>query len=146
MALLPVSLLSTVLSSNTDWMFFQATAFQKNFGDAQWVQSSPKWREALKTYTTTSSSGSNWREKITTRATTSAGLRFAPRSRAQVKAAVGLCIGLSPVGDCANGPQGPIGEWDVSDITDMHGLFVLAKSFNQGLTLSSLVVVFLYIF
>ena len=41
---------------------------------------------------------------------------------------------MSAVGDCSKGVHGPIGEWDVSRVTDMHGIFSGAKSFNQDLS------------
>ena len=42
-------------------------------------------------------------------------------------------LGLCPV-DCYNGPYGPIGEWDVSRITDMSGMFTRATSFNGDIS------------
>ena len=57
-----------------------------------------------------------------------------PKSREELKAAVDLCIKASPVGDCAQGPHGPIGEWDVSHVTDMSKLFEGAASFNSDIS------------
>ena len=58
-----------------------------------------------------------------------------PESRAELKAAVDSCIKIfSPVGDCANGPHGPIGEWDVSHVTDMSDLFSDAALFNSDIS------------
>ena len=58
-----------------------------------------------------------------------------PGSRAELKAAIDLCIGTySRVGDCAKGPHGPIGQWDVSAITDMSYLFEDAALFNSNIS------------
>merc|ERR1719174_853787 len=59
---------------------------------------------------------------------------FSPNSKKELKVAVNACIKLSPVGDCSNSPHGPIGDWDVSAITDMSGMFQLAPAFNQDLS------------
>ena len=48
---------------------------------------------------------------------------FKPRIKAELKGAVDACIKISPVGDCAYGSHGPIGDWDVSAVTDMHRMF-----------------------
>ena len=55
---------------------------------------------------------------------------FSPQSKAQLKSAVDAHIKLCPQGDCSNGPHGPIGEWDVSRVTDMSGMFSRARLFN----------------
>ena len=77
---------------------------------------------------------------------------FAPQSRNELKAAVGACIRLSPVGNCSAGPHGPIGsdmngmfydasvfnqdlsKWEVSAVTDMGTMFHGASAFNQDLS------------
>ena len=41
---------------------------------------------------------------------------------------------MSPSGDCAEGPHGLIGYWDVLDVTEMGRLFAYASSFNQDLS------------
>ena len=55
---------------------------------------------------------------------------FKPRDRTELGAAVVACIEISPVGDCANGPNGPIGDWDVSAVTEMSYIFDGSTSFN----------------
>merc|ERR1712032_1793678 len=45
----------------------------------------------------------------------------APKSKAQLQAAIVGCLKLSS--DCSKGPYGPIAYWDVSAVTDMNGLF-----------------------
>ena len=59
---------------------------------------------------------------------------FKPRNKAELKATVVACLGISPVGDCATGPHGPIGEWDVSSVTSMDGMFAFAPSFNGDIS------------
>ena len=59
---------------------------------------------------------------------------FKPISNDELKSAVDACLKLSAVGDCAEGPHGPIGDWDVSSVTDMHGLFFGATSFNADIS------------
>ena len=57
-----------------------------------------------------------------------------PKSPAELKGAVKQCLKLSPVGDCTKHPHGPIGEWDVSHVTNMQYLFAYAKSFNGDIS------------
>ena len=56
------------------------------------------------------------------------------RSRAGLQSAVDACLKLSPKGDCSNVPHGPIGEWDVSNVTDMIRMFSYAKSFRADIS------------
>ena len=53
----------------------------------------------------------------------------APKSRGELQAAIRACLILSPK-DCSIGPHGPIGSWDVSEVTDMSQLF--NKHFAPG--------------
>ena len=41
---------------------------------------------------------------------------------------------MSPIGDCSEGPHGSIGDWDVSGVTKMGGIFSHASAFNQDLS------------
>jgi len=59
---------------------------------------------------------------------------FAPKTKAQLKAAVVACIKLSAKGDCAKGSYGPIESWDVSGVTDMGNLFSGMSAFNRDLS------------
>merc|ERR1719331_535656 len=59
---------------------------------------------------------------------------FRPESLEELQAAVNGCITTSPIGDCAEGPDGPIGDWDVSAVTDMASMFSRASAFNQDLS------------
>ena len=58
---------------------------------------------------------------------------FAPQSRNELKADVGACVGLSPVGNCSAGSHGPIGSWNVSAVTDVNGMFADVHYFNLDL-------------
>ena len=59
---------------------------------------------------------------------------FTPKKRKDLKNAVDECLRMSSVSDCAEGPHGPIGEWDVSRVTDMSGLFYDTTSFNGDIS------------
>ena len=55
-------------------------------------------------------------------------------SKDKLKDAVEDCLAVSPAGVCPNVMRSPIGEWDVSNITDMYGIFSKAKLFNQDVS------------
>ena len=56
-------------------------------------------------------------------------------SKAELEVAVAACLKLSPKGDCANGPHGPIAEWDVlSIVTDMSRVFMSENHFNGDIS------------
>ena len=57
-----------------------------------------------------------------------------PQSKVQLKHAVDACLKQSPEGDCSNGPHGPIGDWDVSNVADMSRMFSYAPLFNGDLS------------
>ena len=59
---------------------------------------------------------------------------FSPRSRVQLKSAVDACLKLSPKGKCFTRPNGPIGTWDVSRVTDMSRMFARAKFFDSDVS------------
>ena len=54
-------------------------------------------------------------------------LLFHPSLLEKLKSAVDDCLQRSPVGNCASGKHGPIGEWDVSRVTDMMELLWCVK-------------------
>ena len=58
---------------------------------------------------------------------------YAPKNKADLKVAVGACIGLSPSGHCP-AAWGPIGSWDVPAVTDMSQLFSNTNHFNDDLS------------
>ena len=59
---------------------------------------------------------------------------FSPQSKEELKSAVDAYLKLSPKGDCSDCPHGPIGEWDVSRVTDMRDTFSNAISFNGDIS------------
>merc|ERR1719183_2443065 len=52
----------------------------------------------------------------------------------ELKGAVEACLKLSAKGHCSNSQYGPIGDWDVSRVTFMRGLFTDANSFNADIS------------
>ena len=61
-------------------------------------------------------------------------LAFSPCSKVELKSAVDTCLEVSPEGDCFEGPQGLIGEWDVSRVTDMSSMFSKAAAFDGDIS------------
>ena len=59
---------------------------------------------------------------------------FWPRSRAELKSAVDICLKQFPKSDCSNGPHGPIGQWDVSRVADMSRVFSFAREFRGDIS------------
>ena len=51
----------------------------------------------------------------------------------QLRSAVDACLELS-ADDCRNGPHGPIGKWDVSNLADMSRMFSYTTLFNGDLS------------
>merc|ERR1712048_1476352 len=107
--------------TNMDQMFSNAASFNHKLCGFSWIRS-----EASKERMFEGSSGS-----ITSRECSNI---FSPRSKAELQPAVDACLELSPEGDCANGPHGPIGEWDVSRVSDMSDLFLGASSFQGDIS------------
>ena len=60
-------------------------------------------------------------------------MHSAPKTRSELKAAVDTCLQASSVGECPKA-LGPIGEWDVSRVTDMNGIFYEKYSFNTDIS------------
>ena len=73
------------------------------------------------------------KSKISTTCRTKTKPRFTAQSHTQLKDAVEKCLQLSSVGDCAAGIHGPIREWDVSPVTDMHSIFAHTHAFNKDI-------------
>ena len=59
---------------------------------------------------------------------------FSPATEVALRRAVIRCLQVSSVGDCSGGQNGPIGEWDVSRVTDMKTMFSDAKGFNHDIS------------
>jgi surface protein len=54
-------------------------------------------------------------------------------SKTELKNAINACLKL-PTGDCSDGPDGAIGEWDISRVTDMSRMFSDANSFHGDIS------------
>ena len=59
---------------------------------------------------------------------------LSPESKAEFKSVMAAYLKLCPQGDCSDGPHDPIGEWDVSRVTDMSHMFYGATSFNADIS------------
>ena len=59
---------------------------------------------------------------------------FSPPSRETLKRAVDDCLGISSEGNRPTRLLGPIGKWDVSQVTDMNELFFDRETFNYELS------------
>ena len=59
---------------------------------------------------------------------------FSPQSKAELKSATTACLALSPKCECSTGLRGPIGGWDVSNVTDMSHVFEKATSFDGDIS------------
>ena len=59
---------------------------------------------------------------------------FSPRSREELKTAVDSYLRVNGRGDAFGGEHGPIGEWDVSRVIDMAGMFSNAVFFNGDIS------------
>ena len=82
----------------------------------------------------TSHSHTHTRKHSRTHARTHATSAFFPRSRVELANAVNTCLRLLPKGACSHVPHGPIGEWDVSRVTDMTRVFSNAKLFRGDIS------------
>merc|ERR1719201_2149845 len=107
-----------------DNMFRGAGVFTRKLCGSAWVHS-----KASKSTMFTGSSGSISRTVCTT--TPSA---FSPQSKEELKGAIDEYIKLSPTGDCSDCPNGLIGEWDVSKVTDMSAMFYGEQTFNGDIS------------
>ena len=76
--------------------------------------------------------GSSGRISTTCRMTPAS--RFSPQFYQELKNAVANCLRLSSVGDCSANTRGPIRDWNVSAITNMHKMFFYALVFNTDIS------------
>merc|ERR1712032_159391 len=119
-------------------MFMGATSFKQQLCGASWVYSKVTKKDMFK-----GSSGSILQIACTAAHTpvTTITTVFSPRSKSELRDAVKACVKLPPQGRCFIGLHGPIGEWDVSRVSDMSNMFecedsmvhTAAKSFNGGI-------------
>ena len=101
-------------------MFLGATRFRRTLCGSAWVHSSAKQTVMFE--------GSSGSISSTVCTATTIPIVFSPQSRAELKSAVDAYLEYSVKGHDSNGPHGPIGEWDVSDITDMSSIFADSSS------------------
>ena len=106
---------------NMDKMFHYAASFKQELCGAAWVHS-----KATKNLMFGHSPGS-----ISQIARAPSPPVFSPESKKELKSAVD---GYLTQGDGSTGRYGPIGEWDVTRVTDMSSLFFNAKSFNGDIS------------
>ena len=105
-----------------DRMFMGAKNFKQKLCEAAWFHS-----KASNNFMFEGSSGSM------SQTVCEASAVFKPKSKVELKNAVGAYIKLCPEG-CSDDPHGPIGTWDVSRITDMSHIFFRATSFNGDIS------------
>ena len=96
-----------------DYMFQYATLFRHKLCGAAWVHS--------KASTNLMFEGSS--ASVTDKVCATTSSAFSPQSTMYLQSTVETCLKISPEGDCSDSPHGPIGEWDVSRITDMNRMF-----------------------
>ena len=123
-------------------MFRDAQAFKQNLCGAGWVHSS-----AIKAGMFIGSSGSISRQvcasnrpshrevcATTRRKLVESASGFKISSNDHLKSEVAKYLDRSPTGNCSDCPQGAIGEWDVSRVTDMSDVFSGANMFNGDIS------------
>ena len=59
---------------------------------------------------------------------------FSPQSRDELNSAIDDCLGVSPESNRTVRLHGPIGQWDVTQVTDMSKLFNIKDTFNYDLS------------
>ena len=99
---------------NMDFMFSDVTSFKRKICGAALFRS-----KASKHSIFTRSSGS------ISQITCTPIPAFSPHSKTELKSAVDEYLKLCPRGGCSSVPHGPIGEWDVSRVSDMSHMHVL---------------------
>jgi len=102
------------------YMFYGASSFQKRLCGEAWL-ASKAFKHNMFTGSPDLISSTVCAEAPTT--TVASTEVFLPLLKDELKGAIDECLELSSVGNCFMGPHGPIGEWDVSRITDMNGMF-----------------------
>ena len=123
-------------------MFRNSRSFTQNLCGARWVHS-----KAIKTGMFAGSSGSISNKvcainhpvsrELCTRTHSAPEVviqNFKITSNSDLKREVGDYLARNAKGDCSDCPQGAIGDWDVSRVTDMTELFFGAKTFNGDIS------------
>ena len=59
---------------------------------------------------------------------------FAPQNREELVNAIRECLAKSSQGYCTDGTHGPIGDWDVSRVTDMYLIFYYKMSYKADIS------------
>ena len=99
--------------TSMDQMFYRAAAFTQQLFGVVWVHSKASKNLIFE--------GS----PVSISATVPA---FSPQSRAALKSAVDAYLEYSSTGDGSDGPHGLIGEWNVSRVIDMNGIFANVRT------------------
>merc|ERR1711934_54726 len=86
---------------------------------------------AITTTTTTTTTSTTTATTSTT--TTPHTAAFSPQSKLELRVAIQQCLHVSAKGKCLV-PNGPIGTWDVSSVTDMSGIFKDAEFFDEDIS------------
>merc|ERR1711981_200440 len=114
--------------TNMDFMFNHADKFKHSLCGAAWVNS-----RASKTDMFYASRGTISPTKCQTQGSIS-GATFSAHSLSELKNAIRACLSTSPKGDCSMTMYGPMGDWDVSRVSDMRYLFAGEESFNADIS------------
>ena len=124
------------VSSVTDVtsMFYYASSFNHVLCGTAWVHSKAIGKVQMFTRSSGTLALTSCTITVTTPATTVITVPFLPQSKRELEQAVTACLALSSAGDCSKGAHGPIGEWDVSGVTDMNGTFYYAEDFNADIS------------
>ena len=115
--------------ANADNMFLGAVSFKRKLCGAAWVH-----LKATRNRMFEGSFGSIPEEEEECTSPTTHTSMFSPDSRLELKTAVDACLKESPKGDWFDGPNGPIGLWDVSNVCVVNHLFSNAKYFNTDIS------------
>jgi len=107
---------------NMDEMFKNAISFNQKLCGAAWVYTRASTDSIFE-----QSHGSRLR-------TTCKNTNFAPPSTTELQSAIDSCLEGSPQGVCSYDSHGPMGKWDVSQVTDMSSILMGEASFNGDIS------------
>ena len=100
--------------TNMNHMFAGAASFHQQLRGAAWVRSS-----ATKKLMFGGSPGS---------------IMFSPQSKTELIRAVDACMRSIAEEDCSSNIHGPIGEWDMSNITELSSMFLDEVLFDEDIS------------